>query len=97
MSIEHLSSDNEYLDIFEHMVELALGVFWGLFLLGGNPAAAIYKCAKGEVTVIIELYDLIMDLVKDVDDGNMADIASAFENAGEKIGNSVLKMIIPCK
>lgn len=90
-------AEEEIFKDIEKMMDLGMGTLWGAFLISGGAPADFYKCLTYSESSVINVFDLIMGLVKDIDDGDLSDVASAFENGAVEVLDSLIDMIGPCR
>lgn len=65
-SIENANSDNPLYDVLEKGAELAVGLLWGYFLLGGSAPADVAICFKDIFNVIADLFEGVITIIEDI-------------------------------
>lgn len=66
-----LGLTNEEFEAVKIAVELIAGLVWGYFLLKGEATSDIYQCLYGEISIIMDLFKVMMDVIHDLDDGDV--------------------------
>jgi len=73
-SIENASSDNPLFDVLEKGAELAVGLLWGYFLLGGSQPANLAICFKDMYSIIGDIFEGVITIIEDVNSGDVLEI-----------------------